>query len=421
MSLINDMLKDLEKRHAEEAYPKGVVLAGIGLPPPAARMHSAQWLLYLGGALAATILVFALKDGFYHGAPSQDAGIAAPAFQAPQVSSPEPPPQVAAASVPPSMVASIAPPAADGASSGSALERHAVQDQPAPAVLGEGVEPGNAVDADAGQGGGAVDHNTAKASQAAESDGESRIHDVKQPVAAKPRDGDGEAAGVAARETAQVPPQQALASSRQASSAAPVRMKKSVHPLTARERARRLRGEALRLARRGNLDEAEDKLTKALSLEPRHVAARGALAGLMIQNGQLNRAAALLDQGLTLKPGSAALIELRARVYVMQGDNQRARSLLEENAPKVGQDPEYHAMLAAVYQRLGDYDKAGAVYQELVNQKPENGVWWLGLGLSMEATGRVKEARQAYEKAQLSQVLSPKLRQFVKDKLSSLS
>lgn len=501
MSLINDMLKDLEKRHAEEAYPKGVVLAGIGMHGPASGMRGAQWLFYLGGILAVAILVFVFTDGFYPRAVFQDTGTAAQNGATVPLPLSEPPAGETDVAPPSTMVASIEPPAAAGRPSGAASVRQPAMDNAAvrdgkdtaasPGIAADGggkadngVKPDTAAvspkvtrDSDAlaadakvpvtaesvVHGDDAGDMTAPEAAQGSAAQGNRKADDgvkpdaaadspkavagsealtpnVKHPVTAEAVDHAGDAAemtaafkaargsGAAGVEKASEdvkphggPSKVAAASDQRSGTAAPVHLKKIMHPPTIKERARQLRNEALRLARRGELDLAEDNLSKALSLEPDHVAARGALAGLMIQNGQLAQAAALLDRGLTLKPGSAPLVELRARVYVMQGDNQRARALLEKNAPEVSQDPEYHAMLAAVYQRLGDYDKAGAVYQALVHEKPQNGVWWLGLGLSMEATGRVEEARQAYQKAQVSRVLSPKLRQFVKEKLSSLS
>ncbi len=421
MSLINDMLKDLEKRHAEEAFPKGVVLAGIGVHPSAVRVRSFQWLFYLGGALAMAILVFIFHDGFYRHAPALIAGFTSNASGLSPAPVNKPQTSEAAAPALPAMVASIEPPAGDALTTGVAPDQSSVQANTG--LHGDGgASDSVAVSAAASkQTGEAADHQTTVPFQASAPESDASLQDVKQSAGVASTDHGGDAGDTAKGEVvAQIPPDKAVVSRHQEDSAAPVHLKRRV-PLTIKERARQLRGQALRLARQGDLDQAEDELSKALSLEPRHVAARGALAGLMIQNGQLTQAAALLDRGLKLRPGSATLTELRARVYVMQGDNQRARMLLEEHAPTVSQDPEYHAMLAAVYQRLGDYAKAGAVYQQLVTEKPENGVWWLGLGLSMEATGRMAEARQAYEKAQGSKILSPTLRQFVKEKLSSLS
>jgi MSHA biogenesis protein MshN len=409
MSLINDMLKDLEKRHAAEAYPNGVVLAGLGWRSPAAQMRHAQWVLGLGGVLAVAIVVLVIKSGLsfsFH-----DDGMTnhvVPALPAP-IAEPAPPAATAMASAPTNMIGLQT----SESSNGTAPVAIPVQQDPTPAAVTTAADS-----ADAGAHTGSVEHNV-------DPKGENLVAEVKPPatpgVQAVESGESAASPGSVSVSSPAGPPDRADGAAPAAVGVEPARLHKSIHPVSKKEQARMLRGEALRLAQEGDLDDAEEKLTEALSLEPRHVAARGALVGLMIQRGQLSQAVTLLDEGLSLRPKSATLIELRARIYLMQGEDDKARTMLEEHAPDITKNPDYHAILAAVYQRLGDYAKAGAVYQALVQQKPENGIWWLGLGLSMEATGKVDEARQAYEKAQLSRVLSPKLRQFVKEKLSSLS
>ena len=56
-------------------------------------------------------------------------------------------------------------------------------------------------------------------------------------------------------------------------------------------------------------------------------------------------------------------------------------------------------------------------YQATVRLSPQTGIWWMGLGLSLEADGRTAEAREAYQKARASGTLSPELAAFVEQKL----
>lgn len=379
MSLINDMLKDLDSRHEAGSYPQGVMLAGVGLRRPS--LSARRGRHYAAGVLGAcAVLLIAGVATHFHGTPRVPASGRPTSVAALAVAGDK----AAASRTPPAAPAQT--PRADAAATtpaGGAV--------PASATVQEAAVAGPAT----------ADKVPAPARPIAHRDGQT--------------DHDGPSSAAHHAHPA------ASAEDREPAPAAPVRLKKVIHPLSPTERAARLRREALALARDGKLDGAEEKVIEALSIAPADVASRELLAGLMIKAGRLQQAAAQLDRGLKLNPGAARLVELRARVYLMRGDTDRARLLLEANAPGVTQDPEYHALLAAVYQRLGDYAKAGDLYRVLVTQRPQNGIWWLGLGLSLEATGKNAQARLAYEKAQATRALSPQLRRFIREKLSSAS
>ena len=51
---------------------------------------------------------------------------------------------------------------------------------------------------------------------------------------------------------------------------------------------------------------------------------------------------------------------------------------------------------------------------------PQAGVWWMGLGISLEADGRGAEARDALQRAKATGTLSPELAAFVEQKLRQL-
>lgn len=74
----------------------------------------------------------------------------------------------------------------------------------------------------------------------------------------------------------------------------------------------------------------------------------------------------------------------------LQRDRQ-AIKLLQVHAPAVGQDPDDFALLAALYQRQQDYRDAARTYSKISKVWPDAGIWWVGLGISLEALGKQKQ------------------------------
>lgn len=423
MSLINDMLKDLEKRQAGEPYPQGVELNGIGWDPqPAGRRRRRRYVTLIAACVAAALI--AAYSGYFRKPAPEDEGNGF-AEQSTQTHDPAFTHVPVAASSSPSTGGT----AADAAGSAAA---------PAPldtAQTGAAAGTGTAARAAPMDTAAAMTSLPAPLPGAAAAPRAASEKALPPATAATDKADAGDkpaAAAVPTAVSAPVPTHTASTVPGAADAPAPVDQTvriATVMPRTAtgapdsvspRQEAGRLYRAALELINRGKLDKARDELSEALSLEPDHVASRRTLAELMIQAGQLDTAADFIDEGLSLDPDAPSLIELRARVYLMQGHNEQARALMEGHLPAVTHDLSYHALLAAVYQRLGDYDKAGALYRQLVAQQPKNGIWWLGLGLSMEAIGNYPEARHAYTKAQKTSALSPKLKRFIKEKLRNI-
>lgn len=405
MSLINQMLRDLERRKGGRPPPENVLLSGLGWRPEAPGGSGRAWGRYAAvGAVAVALLsAYALYvsrspapfDGAARGT-GGDGAVNRPAarFPAPPAEAgpggdyrqPPAPMAVAAAKAPSA--------SADAAATGS-------------------------IDRPAGSGGGGT--TPAPESPGPSGAASSAPHAVAyadRPASPSIRfdrdvgvDRGKSASGHGAKRTG-------VAGQASQGNGAPA----AGHGVqrTPMERAARLQRQGLALVEQGRTREARDRLADALDLAPDQVASRRALAGLMIKAGELDAAAAVLDEGLHRAPQDPTLIALRARIEVMQGHNRTARTLLESHPPAMSDDPSYYALLAAVYQRLGDYGPAGSLYQRLVDAHPDNAVWWLGLGIAKEATGERAAARRAYAKARQAGPLSPALRKFVQGKLATL-
>ena len=166
------------------------------------------------------------------------------------------------------------------------------------------------------------------------------------------------------------------------------------------------------------MTEAIATLQAGLQIDPRHEAARQTLVGLLIEAGRPDDAMRQLQAALAIDARQPALAMLLARLQLERGGP--AIDTLMRTLPYPAGNGEYHAFLAGVLQREGRVHEAADHYQAALKRSPGNGVWWMGLGIALQADKRDAESRAAFTQAQASGTLSPELQAFVERRLGQL-
>jgi MSHA biogenesis protein MshN len=186
--------------------------------------------------------------------------------------------------------------------------------------------------------------------------------------------------------------------------------------------AQRAEGEyrrALASLQEGRMIETVASLEQALKYEPAHEAARQTLVGLLIEANRNDEAMRQLQLGLTLDPRQPAMAMLLARLQIERGGN--GIDTLMRTLPYAGNDADYHAFLAAALARQQRHREAAEQYHQAVRAVPSNGVWWMGLGISLQAEKRNGEALEAFQRARAGGRLSQELQGFVERRIQQLS
>jgi MSHA biogenesis protein MshN len=202
--------------------------------------------------------------------------------------------------------------------------------------------------------------------------------------------------------------------------AGPTVIEKKVRNVPSKERAESEYRKALALLNQGRQQEALAGFGAALQVDPSHINARLALVNLLLEQQRLADAQAMLDEGLGLTPGQPQLTMRLARIQIERNDLSGASATLQKASAAAASNAEFHALHAAVLQRLTLHKEAVTEYQAALRLAPQAGVWWMGLGISLEADGRSAEAREAFQKARASGALSAELDRFVEQKLRQL-
>ncbi len=169
----------------------------------------------------------------------------------------------------------------------------------------------------------------------------------------------------------------------------------------------------------GRIGDAIATLEQALRIDPRHEGARQTLVGLLIEARRTDDAMRHLQAALALDPRQPSMAMLLARLQIERGGN--GIDTLLRTLPSAAGKADYHAFLGGALQRAQRYREAAEQYQAAVRGAPQNGVWLMGLGLSLQGDGRNPEALDAYQRARATGNLSAELQGFVERKIAQLS
>lgn len=190
--------------------------------------------------------------------------------------------------------------------------------------------------------------------------------------------------------------------------------------LTAREVAENEYRAGATLLSQGRSAEAQDKFRIALQEFPAHAGARQGLFGLLVAAKRTNEAEHLLHEGLRANPNQPGLAMALARMQVDRGDTPAAVETLQKTAGSGQGSADYLAFLAALQQRQSRHSEAVENYHAALRLAPQSGVWWMGLGISLQALNRNPDAQDAFRRAKSSNVLSAELLAFVDQRLKQL-
>jgi MSHA biogenesis protein MshN len=189
---------------------------------------------------------------------------------------------------------------------------------------------------------------------------------------------------------------------------------------TPEQRADNAYGKAISLIDSGQKAEAIGVLESLLVQNPKHASARQTLVGLLLDAKRTADAIRVLQEGLKLDPARTGMAMLLARVQVENGDTKAAIASLQKSLPYAARTPDYQAFLAALFQREKRHGEAIEHYRIALRLVPSNGVWWMGYGISLQAEGKSADARNAFIQAKDSGRLTPELQAFVEQRINQL-
>ena len=169
----------------------------------------------------------------------------------------------------------------------------------------------------------------------------------------------------------------------------------------------------------GRVNAALADLDRALEIDPRNDAARQTYVSLLLENRRPDDAIRQLRLALGIDPHQPGLAMVLARLQLERGGP--ALETLMTTLPYAAANADYQGFLAGVLQRAQRHAEAAQYYQAALKLAPLNGVWWMGLGISLQADQHKAEAREAFTRARTGNGITPELLAFIDRRLDQLS
>lgn len=163
------------------------------------------------------------------------------------------------------------------------------------------------------------------------------------------------------------------------------------------------------------IEKAEKLLEDVVIIRPSDSQTRKKLAALWFGREAYQDAVNLLSQGISLNSKDSSLRQMKARIHLKQGQFTAALNTLKPLAQI--KDEQYQIMLANTAQQAKQNKIAVDAYKVLIAMKPDIGRWQLGLAVLYDKNSQFELASSTYKKALTKNDLSISSENFIKQRI----
>ena len=202
--------------------------------------------------------------------------------------------------------------------------------------------------------------------------------------------------------------------------AAPASIPLIVKEVSPQQRAEGEYKQATVYQQQGRNAEAIQSLQQTLALDQNHAPARQLLVSLLLDAKRYEDAIRELRLGLALDSHQVNLAMVLARLLVERAKVVEAVEVLQKSVAYAQERADYLAFLAALQQKLNHHKEAIGYYRMALARHTQNGVWWMGLGISLQAEGNQQDALEAFRQAKTQPGLGADLIAFVDQRIAQL-
>lgn len=194
-------------------------------------------------------------------------------------------------------------------------------------------------------------------------------------------------------------------------------LEKQERILTAQEKADNLFQRGVAAAREQQAQTALRYWQQALEQLPEHLQARKQLIMTLLPIDQ-TRADKYFSDGLTLHD-SRALRKWYARELLPVAGPAKAAAILGTQEVSAAEDAEYRALQAGLWQQSGDYAQAERAYLDLLAFAPDSSLYRFGLAVALDQQGDASAALESYREA-VATGLGHQLQAYAQSRIEAL-
>ena len=172
---------------------------------------------------------------------------------------------------------------------------------------------------------------------------------------------------------------------------------------------------------KGDFSEATRLLTELVALAPDDREGRFELIKVLLQQRTMEHALQVAEQGRQRQPDEPLWLILKARLLAETDQLAEALFTLDvESVPAVNQSPEFYALKAALLQQATRYEDALLIYQQLCGAFPRQAQWWFGRAVTANQLGDQRQARDSFKQALALPGLDAQLQHYATQQLQRL-
>jgi len=196
---------------------------------------------------------------------------------------------------------------------------------------------------------------------------------------------------------------------------------KTSRPRSPAQRDEDVAGEGRELIRRQSVTGAKQLLRQQLVAQPNSPASATLLASVLLSQKHYDQVALMLQQQRAVNPRHIGLLQIEARLLLSTHRAEQALELLLTRQPAVTEYGAYYELLALAARQNKRFELARGSYRQLLASDPGRGDWWVGLAIVLDQQALPEQARVAYSRGLKTQRIDANLAAYARRRVASIS